>query len=412
MKSTPTNLHDLTLDDALLWLRERVYDADRKAIAALLLTRPDLAAHPAIAAYVWSHIGPALLEQLEAGQPASNVDATILEHLPPALNDLERLVAQGYATEGAAQLQQLLAGLQSRLLNPKTPEPTMSADDLDDLFGPSDDEPQEGQPTEPAALRRTLRLRPLELPPHAHTPTLEIAGSSARLVVIQENDGAARLQLNATLMNLIQPSLELNELQLILRTADGRLLDLHTHYVNTRFQRAQELVAELHIGAGVIDSAGRVDIVAQSSYEFRARLLQATLHLDALPTEGQRLAWITDREPSPPPPGTPDLLVDLEGFLDLRYEHHAEFILQITERSPSQDPSREVVIALRDAQGRVIARQNAWANLSTQTPTTLKITLYSNETNQLSRATSVDLAIKGFRRAQEHIASFEILPSP
>ncbi len=402
--TSPDDLRHLSLDAALLWLRSRVYDEDRKAVASLLLARPDLAATGAFTDYIWSHIGNLLLAPLEAGQPTSNIDATILEHLPPAREALQRL-ADAASHDVALQANQILASLQSRLdpLHRHRDE-----EDLDDLFGPADDElddDEDGEPAERGPQRLPLKLRLVE----GSADILELAGGSASLVALLDNDGANRLQLNATLMNLIQPAVELNELQLVLRDAEGRLLDVTSHYVNTRFQRAQEVVAELHMEPGSIAAAAQVELNATCSWEFRSRLLQADLHLETPPTEGQRVRWIHAREESAPASGAPPIQAEVEGYLLMRYEPQSYFILRLTELASSIDSSRELALALRDASGRVITRQNAWANLPTAAPTTLKVAVYANEPASLLRAARLDLGVKGFRRCVTRLARFDII---
>lgn len=397
------NPKNFTLDEALLYLRSRLYEDDRKAVAALFITRPDLVRATVITDYIWNHLGQRLFDPLREGLQFNAVDVSILERLPPAETVLNAITADPLAPEDVRDTaRQIVGRLRAHQGLAQRENDMARQEDLDDLFGPAQTEEEQATA---GARQRTLRLSPVEAAPRSRI--VEFAGNDVNVRAALDNDGG-RLHLTATLMNLLDVAVEFNELQIILRRPDGTLLDCVPHYLNSRFKRAQEIVAELQFGAGVLEDVGQIDIRANFNFEFRTRLATATV-LDAPPTATHlRQPWRFEVETVESPPGYPDFDLTFTGYHGAGYDEFCEFILQIVDLTPSSDLTRETVVALRDRDGKVLAKETHWGTYPVGTPTIFKIAPYLDG-KKLRSVHAVDIAIKGNCRRHELIGAFTVL---
>ena len=103
-------LVSLDLNAALSWLRERLSEGDVPSVASLLDHRPDLAEAAPVRDYIWSYVGPELVERLASGEPLSASAWRLLGRIPDALPALDALALES-GSKARAQRNRLVAAM-------------------------------------------------------------------------------------------------------------------------------------------------------------------------------------------------------------------------------------------------------------------------------------------------------------
>lgn len=274
--------------------------------------------------------------------------------------------------------------------------------DLQDLFV------RGSEPSDPEGLPRD-RPRPLalsRLPLPSAPLALKLDEQDFELrVLCDDNDG--ELHITTTLHGLAEAPLDLDGIQILLRDAEGRLLDLAEASPSGRFRRSQELVFECSVG---VESLERMDTLEfRVGYRHKARFLGARARLEPLGELKRfphRDRWPFVLEELPAPPGLRAPRLEVALFEGRAWSPNADLVLLAEDLGGSLS-SLELAAALRDEQGAVLARETAWLSDIERGPALCKLR-FDAEPAALRQARSLELAFQAEVARRETVALFRV----
>jgi hypothetical protein len=278
---------------------------------------------------------------------------------------------------------------------------------LDELFESEGEAGESGEPGSAATRKRLCKLD--RVSGGGGSETLELLADGARVTLVEGEEGD-QLLLDATLVNHLERPLELDELVLVLRDGAGALLDVVDRWVNTKFARSQEIIGEFDCGPGVAAEVATVEVVAEIDFAFQG--LMALGHVEDVPFLGEvphRRVVAVDTRVAPAQRGWPSWDIQLAAFVGYSWEAEVEVILDLREHGECADGSREIIVALRDAEGGLIAKEALALDkvgATCRTRAKVHFTLPPHELPGLSR---IDVAVAGSCVRRECLGTFEIV---
>lgn len=240
---------------------------------------------------------------------------------------------------------------------------------------------------------------------------LELVSDEAVVTVVAEDDGG-RVGLRATVQNTKPWPVELDEVSLIVRDADGAVVDFASHWFNTTFHRTQELVHDFLFPAGVLESLDSVELWVDYDYEIRHLLAVASVEMpnvdpdDVPPRFPIPLELATNPDGIPGPP----MDIKLTAFCALSWEPELTLIAEVSGRGVGSE-SFDVVVALRASDESIVAHESmSLSRGSADTPSIAKLTL-AVPLEALASIVRVDVALLGTVEAHESLGRFQLMES-
>lgn len=408
----------MDLNDLLAQLRACVQSGTPAALVGVLSrAAPRLTAEPAVTDYLWGHWGERLLDRLATNQPLTPTEQSLLGWVPqagPALSAYacDARLSDTTRSSAAAALGEL-RGRHRSTIDIAGGEPVSNSwnhddddNNLDDLFGPSVDDPFDGAPV-------PLQVQIVQLQ-EGESPLIGMAHGGLRVNEIRQDDHA-ELRLSTTLINFNQHlTVTLRELVMVLRDAQGDLLEVLDDWLETEFRHSQELLPSFIVSHEALEALDTFHILARVEVEFRARLLTAACALPD-PT-GPRRRLALDPSPVRAPRGL-DLSASLALFIHSPGSPRLEMILEVEDRTRSTDRSRDLVVAFRDADGRLLHRVSNALHVPIGSPGYMRFELGFGDEEGVwgveapsfdpTRVASVEVAVKGCYVADEVLGTFQ-----
>ncbi len=299
----------------------------------------------------------------------------------------------------------------------QAPDGLLDEVDLDELFTApeADDEPG------PHVLRQSFKLVAATPQPGAAPATgappqgavsqvLRLSVDGARVNVVTDEDGEARVHMELLVDNALGKLLELEELLVVLRDASGGLLAVEREYFGTRFSRDQELIADLNLAQGVMARLATMELLVAYELEFQTLVASALIEDHTFGGElPHRLPVPLFVRQAPPVPGFPRYDVELAAFDVYEWDASLLVLVHLRERGESEDDHRDGVLALRDKGGRIIAREElSFARLSAAAGDYAEVR-FDIEPDAHASLARLDLALSGTVGRRERLGVFELV---
>lgn len=248
-----------------------------------------------------------------------------------------------------------------------------------------------------------------QLPGRTLSSTLTIAADAASVTVVEDGEGG-QLGLEAVLESNLGKPLELDELTLVLRDADGDLLDIADHWINTKFSRSQEVVCDFRFGPSVLSHCRAIELLVDYEYEFQSLVAVAnTDGVDFLGEEFHRNRFDVTTRVSPSRPGFPTFDVRLTGFVGYTWESEIEVIIELSEVGETDSTSRDVVIALRDKSGTIMTRETCSLSRTTAATGAVGKATLALAPNQIAGLSRIDVGVSGSIERRELLGAFALV---
>lgn len=277
--------------------------------------------------------------------------------------------------------------------------------DIDDLFSDAFD-PDDGEPMQPSRKGK-LVLNSVDAGSLSETLSLNPKGLE---LTFEEEDYGDTLELRAALTNDSDCLVELTQLMATLRSGEGHLVDQAWDSFDSKFSKTQEIVSEFRFGTRALALAETLDLTVSYGLEFQTVLAASAVEaLDVQSKCPQRNPIPLEIERPPVKKGQPEF--DLEVGAMFGHDGcnpYLEVVLTLLEHTPSATPHRDVVVALRDAKGKVVAKESDFfdtAGLSAPHSAKFSFDLKLKELRTVRR---VDIAAKGECRRVERLGRFAI----
>ncbi len=229
----------------------------------------------------------------------------------------------------------------------------------------------------------------------ATSTALELAADEAKVTVVPDDD-AGRLRLEVTIRNRLGVAVELEELYMLARRADGTLLDYATHWISTTFSQAQEVVHDFMFPAGVVEDVESLEVWVDYEFEFRRLMAAAEVCAPVIDEDSSRarvpLTLSTSVHPGPHP--GPAFDVTLSAYCAFVWEPEVSVLLELVEREATEGQPRDLVVALRDGDGEILAKDVVSVSRGTpHTPSLAKLT-FNVPASDLARLQRIDVAVR------------------
>ncbi len=273
--------------------------------------------------------------------------------------------------------------------------------DSDELFGDDEDSL--------SSARKTFQVAAREGVDPPDESIIELSSDfelSYAYAYDDEEDGSVFLK--GSITNRRDKPVRLGALVLVARDADGQLLDCVCDSIERTFSQAQELFCEFDLDGGVIQKIARIDLVVEYGYEFQRIVAAADLSApDLESTSKLRIPLDLRVKTAPQKPGEPtfecELVADVWNHWD---DWHVVVVARIDEKSPNLERDRDVLIALRDADGKVIAKEDSYGQAVPGGA------VHREEieipTSKLSRLSRIDVGVKGSVERVELLRSLTV----
>jgi len=270
--------------------------------------------------------------------------------------------------------------------------------DLDELFA--------GQAAEGGGM--TLRL--VRVDTESVSTALELGADEARVGFVSDDD-ADRIRLQATLVNRLGLPVSLDEIFLLVRSEDGVLVEYASHWIDAAFSNAQEIVHDFTLPPGVVDALATLEFWVDYEFEFRRVLAVARVELpiveagDPVHRIPLGIAMVTDDGPFAGPAYT----LRMNAYCAVLWEPEVTVLLEVTEHEPTEGQARDLVVALRDEAGAILAKDTfSLARGGLSVPCLAKLS-FPMSTEMLARMHRIDVAIAGTCERHESLGRFETL---
>lgn len=262
----------------------------------------------------------------------------------------------------------------------------------------------------PAGADQPLGPTATSAPTSPTSDVLALSVDTARVDVVTDEDGDARAHLELIVDNTLGKVLELEELIVVFRDVAGALLAVQREYFGTRFSRDQELITDLTLGQGVIPRAATVELLVAYELEFQTLVASALLEQ---PTFGgelpHRLPLPLFVRQAPPVPGFPRYEAELAAFDVYEWDGSLQVLVHLRELGESEDDQRDGVLALRDKQGQIIAREElSFARTSARAGDFAEVR-FDIEPSAYPTLARLDLALSGTVGRRERLGVFELV---
>ncbi len=296
---------------------------------------------------------------------------------------------------------------------PGAPADELLGVDLDELFAhPDRDDDGPGH----QAQRRSLKLVPATPPASAVqdapavSEVLALSVDGARVDVVTDEDGEARVHLELLVDNALGKVLELEELLVVFRDASGALLAVEHEYFGTRFSRDQELIADLTLGPDIMPRVATVEFLAAYEFEFQTLVASALLEEHTFGGElPHRLPLPLFVRQAPPVSGFPRYEAELAAFDVYEWDASLQVLVHLRELGESDDDQRDGVLALRDKRGQIVAREELSFARTAAAAGDFAEARFDLEPSAYSTLARLDLALSGTVGRRERLGVFELV---
>ena len=280
--------------------------------------------------------------------------------------------------------------------------------DLCDLFVGLDDEGDALDPSDAGRVSRCGRfaLRPLALP--GGSGVLAIAADECTIRFV-DTGADCTLYVDGRVQNLYGKPVELDEVTLVARGVDGRVLDTDSHWMNAKFSKSQELVAQFDLGGGILDAVERIDLVAHYDFDFKSVLAAANCtppDPDAVGPARRSIPLMSLLCPD----GQPGVAfaVRVGAFLTAGADCTLDVLVEVEEGVTSRDANHDLIVALRGDGGRILARETTGLVLPISDASGIGKVRFELPAEHVRALRRIDVAMMGTCRRCEYVGSFAV----
>lgn len=275
---------------------------------------------------------------------------------------------------------------------------------IDELFG------------DPEAVVSTGFRAGRVMRPYRTQMTTSTAVSSALAIapdglrVHYRRDGSSSyMQVQTRFVNRVPAQISLSDVRAIPRDERGAVLDTDYSYRQGTVDEVYDFIHEFDFDGPVVDRARTLDLLCQ--YEFNFSVVVATVQFNRIDVRGNEAHRheLPIRISRPDPvDGMPGFEIDCALHTGYRSGPFLGAIVQLAERTPSLDRSRELILTLYGEDDLMLGRETRHMRLpSTVLPIAAK-DRFDVPGAQLRRATRLEIRVSGTVDRIELLGSFPL----
>lgn len=215
-----------------------------------------------------------------------------------------------------------------------------------------------------------------------------------------------------TTLEAVASAVVLQELQLLVRAADGRLLDYSACHLDEPVCRQRLVRGTFWLSPNVVDAAHTLEVRTRAHRSYETRLVHASLCDDPLRGDGAPRMLRLDLQEQGWHPGRPDPEIALSATVRRHPEPRVDLMVALSVPNAGGETQTTMFGALIDREGN--AQKISRATLpweGAETPAVRRLRFHPS-VDELRRCVGIDIVVKGQYSATERLGVFDwVAPS-